>query len=97
MTGIELITQERKEQIEKHFKTIEHDARINIQHQLCDAATQLAEWNKMLCIEAEDWIPIGWDVEAWRKMFNKPYKERLIIAGALIAAEIDRLQMGIDK
>jgi hypothetical protein len=32
------------------------------------------------------------NVKIWNKMAFKPYKERLIIAGALIAAEIDRLQ-----
>ena len=36
--------------------------------------------------------PEGWDKYRWRYMIQKPYKERLIIAGALIAAEIDRIQ-----
>ena len=36
--------------------------------------------------------PIEWDWKVWDYMINKSYKERLIIAGALIAAEIDRIQ-----
>ncbi len=35
--------------------------------------------------------PEGWNKELHNKMMNKPYKDRLIIAGALIAAEIDRI------
>ena len=35
---------------------------------------------------------MNWDEDLWQKMCNKSYKDRLIIAGALIAAEIDRLQ-----
>lgn len=35
--------------------------------------------------------PTGWDKSIWAKMCSKSYKERLIMAGALIAAELDRL------
>ena len=34
--------------------------------------------------------PSNWEYERWMAMFQKPYHERLVIAGALIAAEIDR-------
>lgn len=89
-TGIELIAQERKEQIEKHERTIEQDATWNTEGQLSDAAAKL-------CVHdvggywGTDLLPFAWDQAIWDKMTNKPYKERLIIAGALIAAEIDRL------
>jgi hypothetical protein len=33
-----------------------------------------------------------WDKKRLEHMRSKPYKERLIIAGAFIAAEIDRVQ-----
>lgn len=36
--------------------------------------------------------PSFWDKALWKRMIEKPEKERLIIAGALIAAEIDRIQ-----
>lgn len=36
--------------------------------------------------------PENWDKAIFDKMISKPWKQRLIIAGALIAAEIDRIQ-----
>lgn len=88
-TGIELITQERKEQIEKHGRTIINDVNFNKRHQLCKGAIALIESNEPRGMEAN--CPRDWDISIWQKMVRKPYKERLIIAGALIAAEIDRL------
>lgn len=94
-TGIELIAEERREQIEKHGRTIENDVRTNGMCQLSDAAGHLS-LNDWICNDVEGMVkwytPFGWDEELWRKMLLKPYKERLIIAGALIAAEIDRIQ-----
>ena len=88
-TGIELIVQERKEQIEKHNRTIEQDVRKNGSYQLAIGAS------KLLAYPAEchnyQLPPNGWDVDIYKKMREKAYKERLIIAGALIAAEIDRI------
>ena len=88
-TGIELIAEERQEQIEKHGRTIELDIKFNSQCQLAFAAERL-------CIPELDLYnyqePMNWDEDLWQKMCNKSYKDRLIIAGALIAAEIDRLQ-----
>lgn len=91
-SGIELIAQERQEQIEKHGKTVEYDVENNSDKQLRWAAERLlASDEKAL----PDWQPApGWDKELFDKMYEKPYKERLIIAGALIAAELDRLQAG---
>ena len=45
----------------------------------------------MKAVNIEPLVPEGWSFELFKKMCNKPYKERLVIAGALIAAEIDRL------
>jgi len=94
MNGIQLIEKERQEQIEKHGRDSGHDAQHNDDFQLSHAASWLApeSWG---CNSADDVIkdqcPLGWDAEIWAKMVRKPYRERLIIAGALIAAEIDRL------
>jgi len=90
MTGIELIAKERQEQIKKHNRTIAKDVTENSKMQLRQGAVALicksdgvgtscafsTEWDKNICL----------------KMLHKSYKDRLIIAGALIAAEIDRLQ-----
>jgi hypothetical protein len=89
MNGIERITVERQEQIYKHHRTILHDV---LQNKDC----QLAYGAERLCVPELDVYnynaPNGWDEAIWEKMTSKTYKERLIIAGALIAAEIDRLQ-----
>jgi len=86
-TGVELIADERKEQIEKHGRTIKKDVKLNGQEQLRRATIYLLQTDRH-SVHA----PFGWSDSIWEKMMNKPYKERLIIAGALIAAEIDRLQ-----
>ena len=84
-TGIELIAIERQEQIEKHGRTIEYDRKFNSSGQLQQGALALIH-------EHFGDFPAIWDDNLCSKMFAKPLKERLVIAGALIAAEIDRLQ-----
>lgn len=90
-TGIELITQERKEQIEKHARTLIYDVINNEDRQLVWGAVQLFSKEFGYATDPDD-KPEGWDRKIWEKMQGKSYKERLIIAGALIAAELDRLQ-----
>jgi len=91
-TGIELIAEERQEQIEKHGRSVEQDVKNNKALQLSAAASVLIHHDirtprKRLAI-----MPTSWDDDICFKMCKKEYKERLIIAGALIAAEIDRIQ-----
>ena len=94
-TGIELIKKEREEQIIKHGRTTEKDVQQNGSYQLAIGAS------KLLAYPAEchnyQLPPDGWDVDIYKKMRDKPYKERLIIAGALIAAELDRLSAVAEK
>jgi hypothetical protein len=91
-SGIELIAQERKEQIEKHHRTLEKDVKINTNSELSFVAALFCAPNPR-DFGANPIVncPPKWDIRIFTKMINKPYKERLIIAGALIAAEIDRL------
>lgn len=89
-TGIELIAKERQEQLEKHGRTIGKDVSLNNSYQLAIAAQKLLDDPGE--ISAGTTNPKGWDNNIWCKMAFKEYKERLIIAGALIAAELDRLQ-----
>lgn len=95
MTGIELIAQERKEQIEKHGKTVALDKKKNNQQQLSFAAALLTCPDPIgmgYATANNDFsCPEGWDVKVWMKIIVKPYKDRLIIAGALLAAELDRI------
>ena len=90
MNGIELIANERSEQIDKHGRTIEYDFYQNKNGQLAIGAIML------LVVDFEEWIdsasyPHGWNEDVCEKMIAKNYKERLSIAGALIAAELDRI------
>ena len=89
-TGLDLIKEERREHHIKHGINIPMDVQNNDRCQLSVAAGILSQ--KEIPNEVkETLIPYGWDRYRWDKMINKPYKERLIIAGALIVAEIDRL------
>jgi len=91
-TGIELIAQERAEQIEKHGRTIESDVATNKAYQLTEAAAILSTEKVRSSRQRFSLMPDDWDDEISLKMCGKSRKERLVIAGALIAAEIDRLQ-----
>jgi hypothetical protein len=91
-TGIELINDERQEQIEKHGITPQKDYDLNHSGQLPWAASCLA-FDEIWDWDARHEAPVDWDLELWQKMHDKPHKERLIIAGALIAAELDRLAL----
>jgi len=82
-TGIELIAKERQEQIDKHGYTPEKDKHYT-KKELIHVATAIL--NK----EPSFW-PHSWSIEKYNKICSKPKKERLAIAGALIAAEIDRV------
>ena len=83
MTGIEMISLERKEQIEKHGHTVKADALENAHEELIMGAIALIHHNY-----AE--MPSNWENTTINKMLNKSFLERLIVAGALLAAEIDR-------
>lgn len=83
-TGIELITEERREQIEKHGRTVEDDAKYNKDCEMALAA-------QCILMNDDRWWPEAWDRSLYHKMMTSSYKKRLMVAGALIAAEIDRL------
>lgn len=93
-TGIELIAQERKEHFKKG-RTVELDVFHNPNKELATASCALIRPD--LDAEQQGNIRLEAMPETWRRgqltvnMINNHYKERLIIAGALIAAEIDRL------
>jgi hypothetical protein len=83
MNGIELIAIERQEQIEKHGFDVENDMFYD-DKELIEAA-QFA-----LDPDYGTW-PCEWALHFKTKIENKSYKDRLIVAGAFIAAELDRL------
>lgn len=91
-TGISLIAKEREEQIQKHGFTPEWDKGYKDYELLKAANLLLYSPDELSPMNAFKSIALpNWDQSRLEKMDNKPYKERLIIAGALIAAEIDRI------
>lgn len=95
-TGIELIAEERQRQIEKEGWTAEHDAE-HTNEALAMAAVCYAlpstlrhySYNPLIKENVPDFWP--WDAKWWKPSPDDRVKE-LIKAGALISAEIDRLQ-----
>jgi hypothetical protein len=84
MTGVDLISKERWEHKIKHGKSVKHDFETYKNKELVQAALGLMLGNPLF-------MPEGWDEEQYGKMLGKPEVERLIIAGSLIAAQIDVL------
>ena len=79
-----MIAKERQEQIEKHGRSLHHDKEVNSNGQLLDAAVAIITLNPIF------W-PNGWDGETYQHIRKKSRIEALTIVGALVAAEIDRL------
>lgn len=92
-SGIEMIADERREQIEKHGFDAAHDDRaFNGSGELSRVAAYLianTDWHRGKIVAT---YPPGWRREFVSKFESKSEIEKLVIAGALIAAEIDRLQ-----
>lgn len=89
-SGIELISEERQEQIEKHGFDAKHDADYEAEKQLAYAAIYLL-MNYSDFQDNAKYFPANWE-QSWKIKFDsKSDIEGLRIAGALIAAEIDRL------
>lgn len=93
-TGVELIAEERKRQIEIEGWTAEHDAKY-VCGELTDAAVCYAirgYWRTRY----DSFLKIvwPWDPKWWKPSQDDRIRE-LAKAGALIAAEIDRLQNSI--
>lgn len=99
MTGAEMIVAERRRQIEKERFDATHDSQHE-SHELAWAACCYAAPEPIFKCEypygpregyafVNPW-PEDWD-EEWDKRDKHSDVRRLVIAGALIAAEIDRL------
>lgn len=86
--GAMLIGEERQRQIEKEGWTSEHDAE-HVRNELIEAAMCYAYPDTIISHQGQP--PIGWPFETkwWKPSPNRV--RNLQIAGALIAAEIDRL------
>lgn len=96
MSGIELITAERERQISVEGWSPEHDDGHSRGEMMSAAVDCVAECKRILrdhepLVDSRG-LPFGWP---WSKLWWKPSPDpvrNLVKAGALIAAEIDRLQ-----
>lgn len=104
-TGIELIAAERRRQIEKEGWSKEHDE-SHYMGELASAAVCYAMteeqrkqlWRLSTTANEVPSVPPLWPFAAfWWKPSPQDRKRELVKAGALIAAEIDRLQMETEK
>jgi len=89
--GVSLIAAERQRQIEVERYTIEYDAPY-VDEELARAATAYLHhylWPTSYSLEPPVVWP--WSVKAWKPSENNRVRD-LVKAGALIAAEIDRLR-----
>ena len=85
-TGVELIAAERTRQIEVEGFTLEHDHQHD-EGAIAAAAACYALYNWSRTDSVRLW---PWDWECWKP--SDDHIRNLVKAGALIAAEIDRLQ-----
>ena len=81
-TGGELIVDERDRQVMNHNFTIESDARVYRNGELVNTARAIIDCNAELA-------PEGYLRTMAIKFIELPAVERLIVAGAFIAAQID--------
>ena len=91
MTGIELIAQERKEQIEKHKHFDDKVYYLDILAIYCLLHDNDAERDNYGYFLWQDEKGFKLDKKSKEKIDNKTRLERLIVSGALIAAELDRI------
>lgn len=102
-TGTELITEERKRQVEKEGWTPEHDANKDhtsgqiVKAAICYAMDYYGNMDSQITGEGRAYwrneARIHWPWHwSWWKPTPKDSVRQLTKAGALIAAEIDRLQ-----
>jgi hypothetical protein len=90
--GASLIARERGEHFTKHNRTIERDTKENTSGQLIEGAIILLQTKYKN--DREVIAPTGWSQEIFDRMARKSYEKRLVIAGSLIAAQIDLVRFG---
>lgn len=87
--GVALIARERQRQVDKEGWSLARDRKIHYQFELSQAAACYAYFVPYKSQPTPYWWP--WDDKWWKPTPADPVRQ-LVKAGALIAAEIDRLQ-----
>jgi hypothetical protein len=90
MTGVELIAAERKRQIEQEGWTPEHDD-AHSRREMQAAAECYMAYGCNARWQSQAPMLWPWDDKWWKPSYSDEIRN-LVKAGALIAAEIDRLQ-----
>lgn len=100
--GVSQIYSEREKQINKHGFDAENQAKnpqyydlitgAGIYKQLQDAAIKLLSIDKHGMSSLNTHAPENWDTEWFETLCKKPQEDRIRIAAALLAAELDRLE-----
>lgn len=95
MRGIELILQERQEQIEKHGWSLDHDAsyadgQLEKAAIFCKIQANIKLHNISSHLYSNAKWPDGWIKSFENKIINKPVIEQLAVCGAFYIAEYDR-------
>lgn len=85
-----LIEGERTHQIVSEGFTPEHDDAVNSDGQLAAAAAAYSLWGDSRFDRICKFWPSNWRMRA--SLGDKPYKERLVIAAALLCAEFERIK-----
>lgn len=100
--GLQLFTDERVKQIKKGH-TFEKDLDRNGSLQLVNIARFLLLHINPSVVQKEKQLKTlielapNWDREKLKKYINASYKERLVIAGTLISAELDKIEFFNDR
>lgn len=93
-TGIELIS-DKQARARAKGRTVESDAYNNWDNQLGKAAALLLSNSENdpsmvpILYEMAQIELFGWDMSLFKEMLSKPYRERTLIAGSLVASELD--------
>lgn len=85
-TSLDLVATELASQKERCELLEDFNLNIKDQQQLRVAAQRLATINA-----TNKRCPDGWDIHAWEQLTIKSYKERMVIASALLAMEVDNI------
>lgn len=91
MTGAQIISKERQNQIDERNFTPAYDSKVNLLGQLVFASAYITV-EPMTDSVIADFCPSGWGKDYWAAICQKSYKDRLKLAGSFLAAELDRLR-----
>ena len=93
MNQLDLVKKEREKQVELGY-TNQYNKDINRKMQMSQAASWIVQYDyENFDKELSEIVkPDGWDLKYWLMLCQKPYKDRVRIAAALLVAEMERIE-----